>query len=146
MQSTESNKQDWRENYLSKIDASVMRYKNAIKNFSRKVSVDPINKQDLESFPVLEWKNINESVSVMRRKSRFGEIMSFDTKMEAGSEFGEHFHDDLIESAEVISGEMVDVSENNKVYKSGDIAEYGKGIKHTPIATKETVLHVLFKP
>ena len=30
-------------------------------------------------------------------------------------------------------------------YKIGDVANWETGIKHTPVATKATILHVLFK-
>ena len=65
--------------------------------------------------------------------------------MEKGGCFGEHFHDDIIESAEVVYGELLDTS-TDEVFKKGDVAHYEKGVKHTPVATEKCLLHVLFKP
>ena len=90
------------------------------------------------------WKDIGSGIKIRKRKNRFSTFLNFDTKMEEGAEFGEHFHADIIESCEVIEGELFDEL-TNKYYKIGDVAHYDKGEKHKPIATKKTFLHVLFK-
>ena len=109
------------------------------------VGHEPINKEQLMSFEVGKWYDVNDKVKIRRRKYRFKEYLNFDTVMKKGGEFGKHFHEDLIESTEVLQGEMIDLKDQ-KVYYVGDVMEYGKGQKHTPIATKDTILHVLFKP
>jgi anti-sigma factor ChrR (cupin superfamily) len=116
---------------------------NAIDSFLND-NQQPINRDQLSSFPLMVWKDIGNGISIRRKKNRFGNYLNFDTKMECGAEFGEHFHDDMIESCEVIEGELFDQL-TNKYYEVGDVAHYEKGEKHKPIATKPTFLHVLFK-
>ena len=135
---------DYREELILKLEASHDRLLNAVKRFNTKESVKPINRADLETFPFMVWVKINDNVEVRKRKNRFDTLLNFDTRMKKGSEFGEHFHDDIIESTEVISGKLLDLIDD-KIYESGDVAHYGRGIKHTPIATEDTLLHVLFK-
>jgi quercetin dioxygenase-like cupin family protein len=114
--------------------------------FNSRKGVTPINKEQLKQFPIGVWIELNSKVKARRRKDRFKEgYLCFDTVMETGGEFGEHFHDDLIESTEVMQGEMYD-TQDGRYYRDGDVAHYDKGQKHTPIATKKTILHVLFKP
>ena len=105
----------------------------------------PINKDDLEKFPLLEWVNLNEYISIRKRKKLFKDYLNFDTKLKKGGEFGEHFHDDIIENAEVISGKMLD-SLDGSIYEVNDIMHYEKGQKHTPVALEDTLLKVIFKP
>lgn len=104
-----------------------------------------INKEDLNLFPVLEWVELNDKIRIRRRKMLFGNYFNFDTELKSGGEFGEHFHQDLIESAEIISGSMLDVLDN-EVYRAYDIMHYEKGEKHKPIALENTILKVIFKP
>lgn len=119
---------------------------DTISLFNSKKGFEPINKEQLKQFPIGVWIELNSKVRARRRKNRFKEgYLCFDTIMEAGGEFGEHFHSDLIESTEVIQGEMYD-TQDSKYYRDGDVAHYDKGQMHTPIATKKTILHVLFKP
>lgn len=119
---------------------------DTISLFNEDKATLPINRNQLKQFPFFQWKAINDKVKVYRKRDRFKEgYLSFDTVMEKEGAFGEHFHSDLIESTEVISGEMYDTYDG-KFYREGDVAHYDKGQKHTPIATKKTVLHVLFKP
>lgn len=105
----------------------------------------PINKKDLEKFPLLEWVDLNDKVSIRKRKKLFGSYLNFDTKLKKDGAFGEHFHGDIIENAEVIKGKMLDKL-NGEVYKEHDIMHYEKGEKHQPIALEETLLKVIFKP
>lgn len=119
---------------------------DTISLFNKKRAIEPIDKDRLKQFPFGVWIDLNSKVKVKRLGDRFKEgYLSFDTVMEAGGEFGQHFHSDLIESTEVKQGEMYD-TEDGKYYRDGDVAHYDKGQVHTPIATKKTVLHVLFKP
>lgn len=119
---------------------------NTINLFNEPKAVEPINREQLNEFEFFKWTDINENVRAFRKRNRFKEgYLSFIVEMKAGGAFGEHFHDDLIESTEVVSGEMYDTYDK-RYYKEGDVAHYDKGQKHTPIATKKTVLHVLFKP
>ncbi len=115
-----------------------------IEAFNGKLHI-PINRADLLKFPIGVWVEVNEFVKVRRRKHRFKTYLNFDTIMEKGGEFGSHFHEDLIESCEIEYGKMQDL-EDNKIYIKGDVMEYNKGYKHTPIALEKTRLHVLFKP
>ena len=105
----------------------------------------PINKKDLESFPLNKWIDLGGGIKVRKRNNRFNTYLNFDTTMEMGSEFGTHFHNDIIESCEVVEGLMYDTI-TKKYYKKGDVAHFDKGQKHEPIAIEETFLHVLFKP
>lgn len=108
----------------------------------------PINKDSLEEFPLFEWIYLDgdtKRVKVQRRKMLFGDHYNFDTIMEAGGAFGRHFHGDMIESCEVISGRMKDLKDG-KVYNSGDVMHYEKNQTHTPIALEKSKLRVIFKP
>ena len=105
----------------------------------------PINKEDLEKFPLLEWVDLNDKVSIRRRNNLFGEYLNFDTKLEKDGEFGEHFHNDIIENAEIISGRMLDKLDGH-IYNAHDVMHYEKGEKHQPLALEKTLLKVIFKP
>ena len=105
----------------------------------------PINKKDLGLFEFGRWYDLNDKVRVKRRKQRFHSLLCFDTEVKEGGEFGRHFHEDLIESCDIVYGEMKDL-EDGEIYREGDIMEYSKGKAHQPIALKKTKLHVLFKP
>ena len=115
----------------------------AIQSFNGE-SATAINRKELDSFPLGKWVVINDKVKVRKRKSRFGDYLNFDTIVEEGGEFGKHFHDDLIESTEIIYGSMTDLKDG-EVYNEGDVMHWENGINHTPIATKKTRVHVLFK-
>lgn len=141
----EFSQSEYREELLRMLDASHKRLIKTVANFNAKTAIVPINIKDLNDYPFMVWVELNEYVKIRRRANRFGDYLCFDTKMIKGGEFGEHFHTDIIESAEVIYGELLDTSDS-EVYKSGDVAHYEKGIKHTPVATTDTLLHVLFKP
>jgi len=138
-------KSDYREELLRSIDSSHQRLIKAVKGFNSEKATHPINKRELADFPFMVWVELNEYVKVRKRANRFTDYLCFDTFMKKDGEFGEHFHDDIIESTEVVYGELLDTSDG-KVYKDGQVAHYEKEIKHTPIATKDTLLHVLFKP
>ena len=134
------------EQTMEEVEMKFCSLMNTISMFNKKTSKKPIDKAQLAMFPYGVWIELNHKVRVRRRKNRFKEgYLCFDTDMESGGEFGEHFHNDLIESTEVIQGEMYDTYDE-KYYREGDVAHYDKGQKHTPIATKKTILHVLFKP
>ena len=105
----------------------------------------PINKDDLNAFQIGKWYWINKDVRIRKRKHRFKTYLNFDTEIKKGGGFGGHFHNDLIESTEVVKGVVRDLTDG-KLYLEGDVMEYGKGIAHEPIAEEDTFLHVLFKP
>jgi hypothetical protein len=143
---TKLTQDNYRDELRRSVNATHERLVNAVNLFNAHKAVKPINEDQLRQFPFFKWIPLNDKVKVYRRNDRFnGSQLCFDTVMEKDGEFGEHFHDDMIESTEVVSGEMYDTFQQ-RYYKEGEIADYGKGKKHTPIATKRTVLHVLFKP
>ena len=107
-------------------------------------SDEPINRVDLLRFEIGKWYELSDKVRIRRRQNRFLTYLNFDTEMLKGGEFGKHFHKDLIESCEIISGGMVDMVDG-RTYKNGEVLHYEKGQVHTPIATTKTSLHVLFK-
>jgi len=104
------------------------------------------SRRDLMLFPELVWININRKVKVRRKKMRFGEYLVFDGILKEGGTFFEHFHDDSIESTEVISGSLKDVNNNNKVYKQHDVMHFEKNRLHTIVALEDTELNIIFKP
>jgi len=104
------------------------------------------SRRDLMLFPELVWININRKVKVRRKKMRFGEYLVFDGILKEGGAFFEHFHDDSIESTEVISGSLKDVNNNNKVYKQHDVMHFEKNRLHTIVALEDTELNIIFKP
>lgn len=136
---------DYRNELKRSLAVTYSKLQEAVTNFNSKIAIEPINREALDSFPYMEWIVLNDKVEVRKRKKRFKDYLCFDTRMKRGGEFGEHFHADMIESTEVVSGEMVDTYDG-KIYKEGDVAHYETGEKHTPIATQDTLLHVLFKP
>jgi len=136
-------KEDYRIELQRALDVSHNRLIKAIDNHINE-SCEPINLDDLASFPLGVWIEVGRDIKAKKRKNRFRDFLNFDVEMKAGAEFSEHFHSDIIESTEVMQGEMYDVSAG-KIYKAGDVANYNEGTKHKPIATKETLLHVLFK-
>ena len=143
MQSNIDKPEDYRLELKRAMDASQSRLARAVDRHIRKIN-KPINVEDLASFPLGVWMDLSKNISAKRRGNRFGSLLSFDIKMNQDAEFSEHFHDDAIESTEVVEGEILDTS-SGIVYKKGDVAHYENGIPHTPVATKDTELHVLFK-
>ena len=139
----EALKEDYRVELKRAMDVSHERLIKAIDNHIV-ASEDPIDLDDLSTFPLGVWVQVGKKIKAKKRKNRFLHFLNFDVEMKAGAKFSEHFHSDTIESTEIIKGEMFDVS-SGKIYKNGDVAHYSQGVKHTPIATKETLLHVLFK-
>jgi len=121
------------------------RFKSAVSKLGIEQEHSGIKVSDLALFPYNVWTLITPRIKIRKRKNRFGNFLNFDVEMKKGARFAEHFHEDGIESAEVVSGELVDTSENNKIYKKGDVAHWDKNVNHTPIANEDTFLHVLFK-
>lgn len=107
-------------------------------------STDPINAEDLEAFPLGRWKQIGSSIRAKKKRNRFLSYLSFEIEMDEGAKFAEHFHSDVIESTEVLEGEMLDTT-TGILYIENDVAHWEEGVKHTPVALKDTKLHVLFK-
>ena len=112
----------------------------------------PINKKDLESFPFMIWQNLGGGVWVRKRNNRFGNLLNFDTKMipseaeDGEPKFGDHFHDDIIESCEIVEGWLKDRRVPKAKYVKGDVVNWHKGERHEPFTKVYTFLHVLFKP
>ena len=135
----------YRDALISLIDEAHENLVKAVDKFNCNTAITPINRSDLMNFPLMQWFELNDKVFIRRRKNRFKDYLCFDTKIEANGELGEHFHADIIESVEVISGKMHD-SATGLDYFTGDIAHFEKGEIHTPIASEKTLLHILFKP
>ena len=129
---------------LEDIETSYEGLLNTLDAFNGEVEM-PIGRKKLEGFKMLKWEALNSKVKIRRRKNLFGDYLNFDTIMKKGGEFGRHFHDDIIESCEIISGRMQDL-ETNIIYEADDVMHYDRGQHHTPIALEDTVLKVIFKP
>ena len=129
---------------LKSIDKSYNSLITVLDAFNGEVEM-PIGRNKLEGFKMLKWEALNSKVKIRRRKNLFGNYLNFDTVMKKGGEFGRHFHDDIIESCEIISGKMKDL-ETGEIYEEDDVMHYEKGEHHTPIALEDTVLKVIFKP
>jgi quercetin dioxygenase-like cupin family protein len=106
-----------------------------------------INYKDVDTFPFWVWVKINRHVTARRKNNIFGNYMSFDNIVKKGGAYSMHFHDDIIESCEVISGKMID-EKDGKIYKAGDVMHYEAGIEHEhkPVALEDSILNVIFKP
>ena len=128
------------------VDEDYKKLMQALDSFNG-LSTKPINKEDLESFPIGKWVDLDSTgtVSIRRRKNLFGDHLNFDTIIKANGKFAEHFHKDVIESCEVIEGNMIDLVDK-KTYNKGDVMEYDKGVTHEPKALNNTQLRVIFKP
>jgi hypothetical protein len=109
------------------------------------IKEEPINYKDLVKFPLFEWIVLNDKVSIQRRNMLFGNYINFDTHIKAGGEFGKHFHEDVIESCEVMKGSVLD-THDNVTYNEGDVMHYLKGQHHRPICLVDCELRVIFKP
>ena len=144
IQKKHNYKEEYRSELMRSIEASHSRLVHAVEAHRENKDNKPINNEDLNSFPLGVWVEINDKIRGKKRKNRFSNYLNFDVEIEKGGEFGEHFHNDVIESTEVIYGELLDTS-SGKVYKKGDVAQWEKGEKHTPIAMFKTLVHVLFK-
>lgn len=143
MQLNEDSNEDYRTELKRALEASQSRLARAVDRHIRQIN-KPINVEDLDAFPFGEWVHLSKNISAKKRANRFGSLLSFDIKMNKDAKFSEHFHEDAIESTEVVEGEILDTS-SGIVYKKGNVAQYEHGIPHTPVATKDTELHVLFK-
>jgi hypothetical protein len=136
---------EYRKELLKMIQLSSARLSSAVASFNMKVANDPINVAELQSFPLMEWVPLEKDILIQKRANRFDHILNFHVKLGAGAAFAEHFHQDAIESTEVITGQLIDLSENGKVYEPGEVAHWDKNVRHTPVAMVATELHVLFK-
>jgi anti-sigma factor ChrR (cupin superfamily) len=137
------NSKNYRITLKEMVDTSFNEMSTAISRLLDK-STKPINAKDLDSFPLGRWEKLGDNIKAKKKRNRFLSYLSFDIKMEAGARFAEHFHSDVIESTEVIEGEMLDTT-TGILYVKGDVAHWDKDEKHTPVALKYTKLHVLFK-
>ena len=117
---------------------------NTIESYNGSGYKNVINRSELAEFPMLVWVELNDKVSMRRRRNIFKNYLNFDTKMSEGGELGIHFHSDMIESCEVIDGLMLDLV-NNKEFKAHDIMHYDKGEQHHPVAIKDSILKIIFK-
>ena len=134
---------DIRVELKKQLEVSYKELSNAVSRLLTK-STAPINAEGLEAFPLGRWKQIGSSIRAKKKRNRFLSYLSFDIEMDEGAEFAEHFHSDVIESTEVLEGEMLDTT-TGILYIEGDVAHWEKDVKHTPVALKDTKLHVLFK-
>jgi len=137
------NSKNYRITLKEMVDTSFNEMSTAISRLLDK-STKPINAKDLDAFPLGKWEKLGDNIKAKKKRNRFLSYLSFDIKMEEGARFAEHFHSDVIESTEVIEGEMLDTT-TGMLYVKGDVAHWDKDVKHTPVALKYTKLHVLFK-
>ena len=137
------NSKNYRITLKEMVDTSFNEMSTAISRLLDK-STKPINAKDLDAFPLGKWEKLGDNIKAKKKRNRFLSYLSFDIKMEEGARFAEHFHSDVIESTEVIEGEMLDTT-TGILYVKGDVAHWDKDVKHTPVALKYTKLHVLFK-
>ena len=137
------NSKHYRIELRERVEASFNEMSKAISRHLDK-STKPINAKDLDAFPLGKWEKLGDDIKAKKKRNRFLSYLSFDIKMEEGARFAEHFHSDVIESTEVIEGEMLDTT-SGILYVKGDVAHWDKDVKHTPVALKYTKLHVLFK-
>ena len=137
------NSKHYRIELRERLDTSFNEMSKAISRHLDK-STKPINAKDLDAFPLGKWESLGDNIKAKKKRNRFLSYLSFDIKMEEGARFAEHFHSDVIESTEVIEGEMLDTT-TGILYVKGDVAHWLNNEKHTPVALKATKLHVLFK-
>jgi hypothetical protein len=105
--------------------------------------IKPINWDALNSFPLDEWIILNEKVQI--RKNYTGDnLMTFDTIMVSGGNFGWHSHSDCLEECYVVSGVLKDVETKVK-YKEGETAIFDLVVSHTPVDLEYCILTVKFK-
>ena len=137
--------EEYRSLLMAEVEASQKRLLNAIHKYNNNDIKIPLEKEDLVSFPLGIWIVINNHIRVKKRKNRFYSYLNFMVEMNNNTELGVHFSANLLESAEVLDGEVLDVDDDNKIYKKGDVAEWKKGEKHKLISKGKSKLHVLFK-
>ena len=130
---------------LKAVEASQKRLYDIVKMYNKGSLKRPIQRADLVAFPLGIWVDINDKIRAKKRKNRFYSFLNFIVEMEKGAELGVHFHSDLLESAEVLEGEVIDIMDDNKPYEVGDVAEWKKKEKHQLVSVQKTKLHVLFK-
>lgn len=102
-----------------------------------------INKNALRECPMMEWVQLNPKVRFRQRKPILGDVLVFDTEIEAGGEFGLHVHD-CDEVCDIIKGDLVDLMSNREA-KEGNTMEFKANQDHIPISLTDTVLKVYFK-
>lgn len=120
MQLNEDSNEDYRTELKRALEASQSRLARAVDRHIRQIN-KPINVEDLDAFPFGEWVHLSKNISAKKRANRFGSLLSFDIKMNKDAKFSEHFHEDAIESTEVVEGEILDTS-SGIVYKKGNVA------------------------
>lgn len=130
---------------MSRVNKDFNSLLETLNNFNNKDVDLPINKEELENFPFLQWVLLNDKVKMRRRNNLFHYYLNFDCEMKESGGLGKHFHKDLIESVEVIQGSIID-KHTNKKYKQYDVIHYNKEELHEPVALEKSLLKVLFKP
>lgn len=102
-----------------------------------------ITKDSLRDCPIMEWIQLNPKVKFRQRKPLLGDILVFDTEIEAGGEFGVHVHD-CDEICDIIKGDLIDLMSNREAKEGGQL-EFKAHKDHIPISLTDTVLKVYFK-
>ena len=59
----------YREDLRIKLEASHCMLVNAVDRFNRKEAIKPISREELESFPLGVWVELNDKIKVKKRKN-----------------------------------------------------------------------------
>lgn len=130
---------------LKLLNRKHMQLMEVLETFNNSGKNKPINREDLTTFPLFVWIELNSKVKVRRRNMLFDDYLNFDTIIFESGSIGNHFHQDIIESIEVIYGKIIDRL-SGKEYKKGDVVYYKKNECHEIDGIEKSFLKVIFKP
>lgn len=97
--------------------------------------------REMDEFFLLDQLiEVNDKVSV-KKVFRSNTEMQFVTEIKAGGSFSWHYHEDCSEIIDVAKGTYYDAY-SDKCYTEGEQVIYLSGVRHTPSAVEDTILHV----
>lgn len=93
-----------------------------------------------EAFLLNQVVHVNDRIKVLKL-SRCGKELRFQTSILAGGRFSWHYHEDCSEIVTVVKGTYYDAY-SGKSHTVGEEVVYLSGVRHTPSALEDTILHV----
>lgn len=104
--------------------------------------IENISVANLSRFDKLVWVELNDGIKTMKLHED-EKVLVFLTKMEKGSSFNEHTHNDADEVCNVIYGILEDVK-SKAIRVKGENMSFTRGVPHLPKAKTDTLLNVTF--
>ena len=97
--------------------------------------------REMDEFFLLDQTvQVNDKITV-KKIFRSNTEMHFITTIKAGGSFSWHYHEDCSEVIDVVQGTYYDAYKD-ECHSAGEQIIYLSGVRHTPSAVEDTILHV----